>query len=245
MKKFDDLDISVLKYHNIPYIIEAYKIFYGEYPTFDDTELEYKKFQLMISILTEYNIEKITQLEINPKYFEYSEFRKIPLSNQLKQKFDILESKIGDIFNLENQLEELCKEKPLSESAKNDIRLISYIIKQEVEKRDIEDPIEFLTQVSNVLCFRKYAILICADSYEEMVAELERDFTYFKIEYGQNDVKETVDFINSRLRLGVRPRFGECSTEEIIMFNDISNEILYDESYCGLLSKENNKKLIR
>ena len=111
----------------------------------------------------------------------------------------------------------------------------------------MEDHIEFLTQISNVLCFRKYPVLINPDSPKEMASVLGRYFLSSKvIAYEPNDILRVVDFVNYKLRLGVRPRFGECSTEVIIMFdNTINNKILNDESYPGLLSKENNKKLIR
>lgn len=247
MNKLNEVDKVILKYHRIPHIVEAYKIFYGEYPIFNNIELEYKKIQLMMTILTEYNIEGIRQLEIGPKDFEYNEFKKMPFSYELYKKCQILENKIKDVSNLESELGQLCKEKPLSESAKRDIRIISSTIKQQLEKEEAEDPIEFLLQLCNILCFRKYAILTYTGSYEEQVNEMEDDLEkdFKNIEHEQNDTKEKINFIVTGLRLGLKPGFGECSTEVMIMYNNISDEILYDDSYTGLLSKENNKVLTK
>ena len=164
MINLDDLDGATLKYQKIPYIIEAYKIFYGEYPSFDDADLEHKKIQLMMTILTEYNIHDLKKLNLSPMRFDYDEYLKIPYSNILAMKYECLKDKIKNVSNLECKFEQLCKEQPLSERARKDIMLISYTIKQELKRQEIDEPIEFLSQIANVLCFRKYEILSCTDS---------------------------------------------------------------------------------
>jgi len=240
MKKLNEVDKAVLRYHNISYIIEAYKIFYGKYPINDNGKIEYKKIKLMMFILSEYKIKNIEQIKDINCYDD-----NVLFSNTLNFKCNILEDKIKNICDKEKILEQICNERPLSEIAKNDIKLISYMINQQIEKEEIKDSIEFLKQLCNILFYRNHAILTYCGSYEQQVDEMAKGVikNFKKIEYQQDMIEERINFIVSKLRLCLKPQFGENTTESIFALEKITTADLSE--YSGLLLDTKNKTLIK
>jgi len=227
MKKIDEL---VLKYHKLTYIIEAYKIFYGEYPNFNDEESEIKKTQLMMYIISNYKIKCMDEFKYNPTYSLRSyEGRQIgmPYSYELSNIYRNIKEKLENSVNLECDLEQLCKEKPLSEPAKRDIRLLSFLIKEQSKKNE-QEPMEFLLELCNAIeWMHEYPF--------EFYCDVEALANYYKEnDFEINNIKEMAHFILLDLRI----LQTSTPTEYLRHFKNISEDILNGDSHSGLLIKD-------
>lgn len=234
----EKLDKQGLFYNEIQYMVEAYNIFYGEYPTFYNYEEEKNvrlNFQLMMTLLAEYNV-------LNKKYNDYSKIKyddciQLPYSTKVNSQFDFLASKIRRLDFQEAELESLCQEYPLLEIDRVGIKSVSYIIKKQVEKEEAESPIEFLKQLSNILYYRSHEIL--SSSINEKILQLSKgaEKEYQKLGYTQDMIIEKINFFTSKLKLFIEA-YEDCDINEVIIQanQDGMND---DINYSGLLGKSN------
>lgn len=198
MQKLEELDMLCLNY-KVPYLIEAYNIFYGRWPSFscDMKEQNMRKleFQLMICILSEYNI-------LNKKYrWNFDHTINIPYSMEANYQVNFLISIMKNINIQEIELEKVCREHPLSDKQKDGINAIAYIIRKQIEREKIEH-LDLLKQICDIIYFRKilFVGMVEDDDFSTKFSE-SLVSSYPELEFSRNLIKERVDFITSKLRL--------------------------------------------
>ena len=240
MNKIDEADKAVLLWKT-PYLVEAYSIFYGKYPNFSNNregkEKNTLEFQLMINILSEYNI-------LNEKYeWCYDSIENVPYSTKVNYQINLLTSKISNIIPQESILDEICYERPLSEEQKRGIKAISYLIKKQINEEN-EEYLNFLKQICNVNFFRK-SIVFPITQEEDFATVFSKNLSsgFPQLGISKTLAKERHDFITSKLRLLIHTspvsvnRVIKKAEQEGMDDNNVYGLSIKQHSYCKVLKK--------
>lgn len=237
-------EITSIYYHGIQNLVEAYKIFYGEMPDLENMESEMetrKRFQLMILILSEYNIFRCKYNDY--RHIGFNDDLKMPYSTMVDAGYDFLVEKLRKVNDKQKELEQLFINRPLAENEKEGVKAISYIIKKQMEKERIEDPIEFLKQLCNVLYSRDRLIFNYNTKLEEKISHTMNYVAqkYQTLGYSKEMIIEKLNFICRNLCLDIDRTHCNCNLTRVIMVakQDFTDEY---ESYLGLLTTEELSK---